>query len=103
MYINAEHGEGIIAYNAMGLTPLEMSQLNQMKTKVMTVLNSHHPKYQRKKIYLSDDDLATIAGILRSLTYGSVERASSFDTAREAMLKEQEAMFAKDKEESFGI
>lgn len=98
MYTQTERGEGVVGYNLMNLTPFEMSQLCQMKTRVISVLNSHHPKYKGKKIYLSDEDLLMIASIFRTIACDFSEFTSSFDTARQDLLDEQKVIFAEDKE-----
>lgn len=82
MKIDKIIGEGAVAYNAIGLTPLEMHELCSMRKRIYQVIESHH-KDSKKKEYLSDDELITIVSMFGVLTQGcSTLEESSFTKHR---------------------
>ena len=82
MYTKKKSGEGVIGYDLMNLTPCEMRQMRQMHSKLMDVMYTHHPKFKGKKMYLSDDDMLTLIGMLGQITRDSYEELSCFDNAK---------------------
>ena len=82
MKVNKVIGEGAVAYDVNGLTPLEMHELCSMRKRIYQVLESHH-KDSKKKEYLSDDELITLVSMLGVLTQGcSTLEESSFTKHR---------------------
>ena len=89
MYIQTERGEGVVAYNVMNLTPDEMRTIVDMDKKIADVLISHHPESKDKKMYLSDNDLFKLRGILYAFArYSNAHSSNSFD-AMEAELRNE--------------
>lgn len=69
MKVNKIIGEGAVAYDVIGLTPLEMHELCSMRKRIYQVLESHH-EGSKKKEYLSDDELVTLVSMISVLTQG---------------------------------
>jgi len=69
MKIDKIIGEGAVAYNVIGLTPLEMHELCSMRKRIYQVLESHH-EGSKKKEYLSDDELIILVSMISVLTQG---------------------------------
>ena len=89
MYIQTENGEGVVAYHVMNLTPREMNQIAEIDKKVATVLFSHREEYKGKKLYLNDDDLFAIRGILYAFArYSQQNSSSEFDIVKEKLMRE---------------
>ena len=86
MKIDKIIGEGAVAYNVIGLTPLEMHELCSMRKRIHQVIESHH-KDSKKKEYLSDDELITIVSMFGVLTQGcSTLEESSFTNHRKCIV-----------------
>lgn len=89
MYIQTEKGEGITAYNVMNLTPAEMNTIVEMDKKIADTLISHHPEFKGKKLYLTDDDLFTIRGILWSFArYAKSFGSNTFDIQKNEIIEQ---------------
>ena len=49
MKVNKIIGEGAVAYDVIGLTPLEMHELCVMRKRIYQVLESHHEDSKKKR------------------------------------------------------
>ena len=93
MYIQTERGEGVVAYNVMNLTPDEMRTIVDMDKKIADTLISHHPEFKGNKIYLSDNDLFTLRGILYSFArYSNVHNSNAFNAMKAELRKKFESI-----------
>ena len=89
MYIQTEKGEGIIAYHVMNLTPSEMKTIVDMDKKIANILISHHKEFKGKKLYLSDDDLFELRGILWAFArYSQNTSSNTFTDVKDEIVKE---------------
>jgi hypothetical protein len=91
MRVENKFGEGIVAYNVTDLTPDEMRTIVEMDKKIADILISHHPEFKGNKMYLSDDDLFKLRGILFAFArYYNVNNSNTFDAVEDEIRKEFE-------------
>ena len=89
MYIKTEKGEGVVAYNVMNLTPSEMRTIVDMDKRIADILISHHPEFKGKKLYLTDDDLFTLRGILYAFArYSEGISSNTFANVKDELVEE---------------
>lgn len=88
MYIEYKKGEGVVAYDVKNLTPSEMRTIVDMDKKIADVLISHHPEFKGKKMYLSDDDLFKLRGVLQAFArYSNANDSNTFDAVEDEIRK----------------
>lgn len=87
MVTKAIRGEGIKSYCIEDLTPREMEQISEMRSRVHEILHSHRPDSE-KKIYLTDDELFTIEAILQTLLgiHSAAQQTSAFDHMKKTIV-----------------
>lgn len=89
MYIQTEKGEGVVAYNVMNLTPAEMQVINTMDRKIADVLVSHREDFKGKKLYLSDEDLFSLRGILFTFArFAPATNLNTFTATKDELVKD---------------
>jgi hypothetical protein len=98
MKINKSHGTGIVSYDILDINPLEMHEMCAIRTRVFTVLKSHQKWHKGKKLYLSDDDLETIAAILTEFTKDADKLAESAFLKRKKAVNEAMHLLDEDSE-----
>ena len=98
MKVAKAHGTGVVSYDILDITPLEMHELCAIRTRVFNVLKSHQKWHKGKKLYLSDDDLETIAAILTEFTTDAEKLAESVFTKRKNAVDEAMHLLDEDSE-----
>lgn len=88
MKISKTHGTGVVGYDILDINPLEMHEMCTIRTRVFNVLKSHQKWHKGKKLYLSDDDLETIAAILTEFTKDADKLAESVFSKRKKAVDE---------------
>lgn len=70
------YGEGVVSYDILSVSTVEMDKMVEMRNRVGEVIANHMMKSD-KKIYLDDSELVKVWAILSVLTKDATHRSSS--------------------------
>lgn len=79
MKANKNYGEGVVSYDILSVSTIEMDQMIEVRNRVGEVIANHMTEPD-KKIYLSDSELVKVWSILSVLTKDATHhQTSEFD------------------------